>query len=427
MRPLLLACLCLSVTAGATPDATPYPTTNSPKGIQVQMIPDALELGIHHATLNIRLNALLAPENEAKPGQPTTSADGFTFAINQKSVEAMDRQIKPLSDKGVLVTLIITTVRSPDERVRKLTIHPKADPVKGITMASDTVTPEGRACYKALTEFIARRWSSADAKHGRAWGWIVSNEVNSHHEWHQMGPSTVEEVALQYEDQVRLAWESLRQHSANARIYLSLEHNWTAKNHRDPLQACPGRTLLELFAKRARERGDFDWNLAFHPYPSNLRDPRTWLDKVFFKDNTPKVTFKNLEVLTKKLATPEMLYAGKPRRLSFTEQGFDVTQRPDALAEQAAAYAYAWEKVVRLGDAVDAFHYHRHVDHSLENGLRFGLWSNKPGTISEPNEKRPIWFLFKSAGTAEWKAAAEPYLKTCGLKSWDELAPKTDK
>jgi len=424
MQLLLLACMCISLTASAAPDPAPYPTTSSPKGIQVQMIPDALELGIHHATLNLRLNALLSPEKEAKPGQPTTSADGFTFAINQKSVEAMDRQIKPLSDKGVVVTLIITTVRSPNERIRKLTIHPKADPIKGMTMASDTVTPEGRACYKALTEFIAKRWSATDAKHGRVWGWIVSNEVNSHHEWHQMGPATVEEVATQYEDQVRLAWESLRQHSTNARVYLSMEHNWTAKNNRDPLQACPGRTLLELFAKRARERGDFDWNLAFHPYPSNLRDPRTWLDKISFNDDTPKVTFKNLEMLTKKLVTPEMLYAGKPRRLSFTEQGFDVTQRPEALTEQAAAYAYAWEKVIRLGDAVDAFHYHRHVDHSLENGLRFGLWSNKPGTISEPDQKRPIWFLFKSAGTAEWKAAAEPYLKTCGLKSWDELNPK---
>ena len=424
MRLLLLTSLCLSSMAGAAPDPTPYPATSSPKGIQVQMIPDALELGIHHATLNIRLNALLTPAKEAKPGQPTASADGFTFAINQKSVEAMDRQIKPLSDKGVVVTLIITTVRSPDERIRKLTIHPKADPVKGITMAADTVTPEGRACYKALTDFIARRWSAADAKHGRVWGWIVSNEVNSHHEWHQMGPATAEEVAQQYEDQVRIAWESLRRHSANARVYLSMEHNWAAKNHRDPLQACPGRTLLELFAKRARERGDFDWNLAFHPYPSNLRDPRTWLDKVSFNDNTPKVTFKNLEVLIKKLATPEMLYAGKPRRLSFTEQGFDLPNRPEGLAEQAAAYAYAWEKVLRLGDAVDAFHYHRHVDHSLENGLRFGLWSNKPGTISEPDQKRPIWFLFKSAGTAEWKTAAEPYLKTCGLKSWDELNPK---
>ena len=424
MRTTALLFFALGGVLLAEPDRTPYPTTPSAKGLQVQMVPDALELGIHHANLNIRLNALLAPEKEAKPGQLTASADGFTFVINQNYVGSLDRQIKPMSDKGVVVSLIVTTSRSPDERIRKLTVHPKADPSKGITMASDTVTPEGRACYKALTEFIARRWSAADAPHGRVWGWIISNEVNSHHEWHQMGPASVEEVAAQYEDQSRLAWESLRRHSANARIYLSLEHHWTAKGHKDPLQACPGRTLLELFAKRARERGDFDWNLAFHPYPSNLRDPRTWLDKVTFDDNTPKVTFKNLEVLTKKLAATEMLYAGKARRLSFTEQGFDLPRRPEGLAEQTAAYAYAWEKVVRLGDSVDAFHYHRHVDHSLENGLRFGLWSNKPGTIAEPDQKRPIWHLLKAANTPEWKAAAEPYLKTCGLKSWDELNPK---
>jgi hypothetical protein len=427
MRLLLLTSLCLSSMAGAAPDPTPYPTTPSPKGIQVQMIPDALELGIHHAGINITLSGLLSPAMEAKPGQLTASADGFTFAINQKYAEAMDRQIKPLSDRGLVVTLILITYRSPNERVRELTIHPKADPTKGTTMAANTVTPEGRACYKALTAFIAHRWSSADATHGRVWGWVISNEVNSHHEWHQMGPATVEEVAAQYEDQVRLAWESLRRHSTNARVYLSMEHHWNTQGQADSHQACRGRTLLELFAKRARERGDFDWNLAFHPYPWNLRDPRTWLDKVTFDDATPKVTFKNLEVLTKKLATTEMLYAGKPRRLSFTEQGFDVTQRPEALAEQAAAYAYAWEKVTRLGPTIDAFLYHRQVDHAKEGGLRFGLWSNKPGTISEPDQKRPIWNLVQAADTPGWKAAAEPYLKTCGLKSWDELAPKTDK
>ena len=424
MRTLLLITLALGASLRAEPDRTPYPATPSPKGLQVQMVPDALELGIHHAGLNITLNGLLAPEKDAKPGQPTASADGFTFAINQKYAEAMDRQIKPLSDRGVLVTLIVITYRSPDERIRTLTVHPKADPAKGTTMAANTVTPEGRACYKALTDFIARRWSAADATHGRVWGWVVSNEVNSHHQWHQMGPASAEEIAEQYEDQVRLAWESLRRHSANARVYLSLEHHWTAKNHPNPLMACPGRTLLELFAKRARARGDFDWNLAFHPYPWNLRDPRTWLDKVTFDDDTKKVTFKNLEVLTRKLATPELLYTGKPRRLSFTEQGFDLPQRPEGLAEQAAAYAYAWEKVTRLGSTIDAFLYHRHVDHAKEGGHRFGLWSNKSGSIADPDQKRPIWFLFQAADTPTWKAAAEPYLKTCGLKSWDELNPK---
>ncbi len=427
MRTLLLACLCLSPTVFAAPDLTPYPTTPDAKGLQVQMVDDVLALGVHHAGINLTLNGLLSPAKEPKPGQLTATAEGFTFVINEAYVKSIDRHIKPLSDQGIVVTAILITYRSPNETIRALTVHPNADPIKGTTMAANTVTPEGRACYKALTDFIARRWCSADTSHGRLWGWVISNEVNSHHEWHQMGPVTVEQLATQYEDQVRLAWESLRHHSAHARVYLSMEHHWNSQGHADPLQACRGRALLEEFARRARARVDFDWHLAFHPYPSNLRDPRTWLDKVTFDDDAPKVTFKNLEVLTKKFAMPEMLYAGKPRRLSLTEQGFNVTKRPEALAEQAAAYAYAWEKVSRLGGAVDGFLYHRQVDHAKEGGLRFGLWSNKEGTILDPDQKRPIWFVLKAAGTPEWKTAAEPYLKTCGLKSWDELAPKKDK
>jgi hypothetical protein len=424
MRFLLGFCLLQALVASAEVDQTPYPATPNPKGLQIQMVPDALALGIHHAGINLTLNGLLSPAKEPKPGQSTASADGFVFALNDGYVRALDRVIKPLSDKGVVVTAILITYRSPDERIRALTVHPAADATKGTTMAANTVTPEGRACYKALTEFIARRWCSADTSHGRLWGWVISNEVNSHHEWHQMGPVTVDQLATQYEDQVRLAWSSLRRYSAHARVYLSMEHHWTAKNHPDPLKACPGRPLLEAFAQRARERGDFDWHLAFHPYPANLREPRTWLDKVTFDDATPKITFKNLEVLTKKLSTPELLYEGKPRRLSLTEQGFNVTKRPEALAEQAAAYAYAWEKIARLPGSIDAFLYHRQVDHAKEGGLRLGLWSNKEGTILEPDQKRPLWSAVKAAGTPEWQATAEPYLKTCGLQGWDDLSPK---
>jgi hypothetical protein len=424
MRLLLLAALLISSMAAAEPDRTPYPTTPSPKGLQVQMVDDAIELGIHHAGINLTLNGLLSPAKEAKPGQPTAEADGFTFVINEAYAKSLDRQIKPLSDKGVVVTAILITYRSPNERIRTLTVHPQADATKGTTMAANTVTPEGRACYKALTDFIARRWCSSDTSHGRLWGWVISNEVNSHQEWHQMGPATVEQVAAQYEDQVRIAWTSLRKHSAFARVYLSMEHHWTAKYHPNTLLACPGRTLLELFAKQARARGDFDWNLAFHPYPTNLRDSRTWLDKVTFDDATPKVTFKNLEVVTRKLATPELTFEGRPRRLSLTEQGFDLGNRPNSAQEQAAAYAYAWEKIRRLQGSIDAFLYHRHVDHAKEGGLRLGLWSNKPGSIADPDQKRPIWFALQAAGTPAWKAAAEPYLKTCGLQSWDEVNPK---
>lgn len=418
MRNFCVILCCWAHLAQAEPDPTPYPLKPNAKGLQVQMVDDAVALGIHHAGLNVNLPALLTPE--IKPGQTTVAVGGYTFGINEKVAENLDRTIKSLSDKDIVVTLILITYRTPNPRLRAITIHPKASETEGTVMAANTVTPEGRACYQALTEFIAARWSGKDRSRGRVWGWVISNEVNSHYQWHQMGPATVEEVAVQYEDQVRLAWGSLRKHSANARVYLSLEHHWTALGNANPTKACGGRALLEAFAKQAKARGDFDWHLAYHPYPANLRDPRTWLDKVTFDDNTKKITFKNLEVLTQKLATPAMLYQGKVRRLSFTEQGFDVLKGAEGEVFQAAGYAYAWEKVKRL-EGIDAFLYHRQVDHSQEGGLRFGLWDSKPGSVATPNRQRPIWFLFKAAGTAEWEQTAIPYLKTCGLQSWNEL------
>ncbi|MFY8229861.1 MAG: DUF5722 domain-containing protein, partial [Opitutales bacterium] len=112
MRLLLSAALLISSLAAADPDPASYPKTPSPKGLQVQLVDDLLELGVHHAGINLTLSGLLSPATEAKPGQLTATADGFTFVINEAYVKSLDRQIKALSDKGVVVTAILITYRS---------------------------------------------------------------------------------------------------------------------------------------------------------------------------------------------------------------------------------------------------------------------------------------------------------------------------
>ena len=77
--------------------------------------------------------------------------------------------------------------------------------------------------------------------------------------------------------------------------------------------------------------------------------------------------------------------------------------------------------VLERQSGIDAFIWHRHVDHAKEGGLRVGLWTFKPGTIFEPDRKRLLYDLFKKAETAEWNEAAKFALPIVGLKSWDEL------
>jgi len=59
--------LCLWASGAANPE--PYPSAASKKGLQVQMVDDALALGIRHAALNFNLAQLVDPRGDTNnPG-----------------------------------------------------------------------------------------------------------------------------------------------------------------------------------------------------------------------------------------------------------------------------------------------------------------------------------------------------------------------
>ena len=417
---LLSAVLCGILPLSAAPDPTPFPDQPNKKGLQVQMVDDALTLGIHHAAINVSYGSLF--DLAGGPGAEPFTWEGRTWFINGGYVKSLDRQIQPLSEKRVAVYLIILAYPTKDPAKDSLLLHPaaKADGKYSIA-AFNTATPDGIALYRALTAFLAQRYSN-DGPHGRVCGYIIGNEVNSQWMWYNLGRMPVDKAAAEYEKAVRGAHEVIRQFSANARCYLSFDHHWTASMPGiSDQESYPTRTFLEHFARIAKERGDFAWHLAHHPYPDDLGNPRTWLDKdAWPTDNSPHITFKNLEVACRWNLRPELLWQGQPRRIILSEQGLHCLATPDGEQLQAAGFAYVWEKVSRL-DGIDALIWHRHVDHAHEGGLRLGLWSFKPGTISEPYKKRQFYDLFLKAGTPAWPEAATFALPITGLKSWDEL------
>ena len=402
----------------AEPNADPFPRPASIKGLQVQMVDDALELGIHHAGININITALL--DLQKKPGNPTHTVDGHEFSFNAGYLKSLDKQIKPLSDRGVLVYAIVLSYPSKHAAIDAVAIYPdaRAD-YKYSIGAFNTKTPTGRSWLRAVSELMAERWSGAHSEHGRVWGWIVGNEVNSHWLWYNLGRKPMGEVVGEYAKAFRIMHESVRRSSVNARLYIPFDHHWSISMHGiSAEEATLGRDFLDAFGRQMPET---DWHVAAHPYPEDLGNPRAWADKgVSSDDATPKVTFKNLEVLSRHLKLPELLWQGKPRRIILSEQGFHTLLTPEGEQLQAAAYAYAWEKCQRLS-LVDAFIYHRHVDHAQEGGLRLGLWRNAPNSIATPHSKKQIWDLFLKAGTPAWNQAAVDLLPFTGLKSWDEL------
>jgi hypothetical protein len=118
------------------------------------------------------------------------------------------------------------------------------------------------------------------------------------------------------------------------------------------------------------------------------------------------------------LRRAELFYAGQPRHIILSEQGFHTPKGTNGQIIQAAAYCYAYKKVQAI-DGVDAFILHRHVDNAGEGGLLLGLRSLVP-TASESRPKKKIWEVFRAADTPEWEEAFAFALPIIGLDRWPD-------
>ncbi|NBO20309.1 MAG: hypothetical protein EBV03_14030, partial [Proteobacteria bacterium] len=211
--------------AATAQNTEPFPEPRSKKGIQVQMVDDAIALGIRHATLNVPLGALF--HLEEKPGATKFTHAGRDFWINTNFVRSLDANVRPLSEAGIVVYFIVLAYPTKDAAKDAVLLHPKrrADGKYNIA-AFNTATDEGTRLYRALIAYLAERYSGAHAEAGRVWGWIIGNEVNSQWLWYNMGRAPMAEVCSEYERAVRAAHEEVSRHAAHARCYLSFDHHW---------------------------------------------------------------------------------------------------------------------------------------------------------------------------------------------------------
>lgn len=402
----------------AAPPGEAPPVPASKKGLQVQMVDDAIELGVQHAALNVDLPSLM--DAEGLPDSYAWAMDGRTFRFRRGAVDGIPA--KALSDSGAAVTLILLAYASGQPKRDAVWLHPGYDPRAPNRLgAFNTVTEEGIGWLRATVEFLCHRFSRAGAPHGRVSHLIVGNEVTAHWHWANMGEVPASVFIGEYERAVRLVNAAAASVSRSIRVHVSLDHHWNLTYGNHPLRAISGRRLVDEFAGVARLGGDFAWHMAYHPYPEDLFKAATWKDQTALPTPaTPRITFRNLDVLTTYLGRPELRWQGRPRRVLLSEQGFHSDGTPDGERLQAAAYAYAWHKV-DANDGIDAFILHRHVDHRDEGGLNLGLWRRRPGSIADPGVAKPIRDVFLRADRPDRDAAFAFALPVIGITNWSQV------
>jgi len=171
-------------------------------------------------------------------------------------------------------------------------------------------------------------------------------------------------------------------------------------------------------------RGDYEWGIAYHPYPQDSFNPKTWTDQDATNDisSTKYITPKNIELIDEWVCMRSHLYNGlKVRTLLFSEQGVNSkSYSKDDLTAQAAGLAYMWKKFSRL-PALEAFDYHRQTDNSNEGGFKPGLWTVKAGTMVTADQKKLAWYVYEKAGTAAEDSAFAFALPLIGISNWSQI------
>jgi hypothetical protein len=380
-------------------------------------VSDFDELGIGSVTVNIVLNSLFS--TTLREGFSPAPFGGHLYYVNDREIARFDKLFAETSKRKIVVSAIVLIGQAGNAApgsFNRLIAHPDADP-SGIFAMPNVSDKAGVEAYAAAMNFLAERYSRADGKYGRIHHWIMHNEVNAGWIWTNAGEKTPLLYMDLYHKSMRLMHLIARQYDPHAQVFISLEHHWQSPNSR----IYAGRELLEYLADFSKTEGDFDWALAFHPYPQNLFNPRVWEDnEVKFSFDTPKITFKNLEVLDAWMKQPSMLFNGKPRVVHLTEQGLnspDYSQK--SLQDQAAGMAYTWQKLRGLS-TIQAFHYHNWVDNRGEGGLRIGL-RRFPDDKDEPLGKKPIWFVYQALETDTEDTAIAFAKPITGVQNWSEV------
>lgn len=361
---------------------------------------DCKEMNVGSITMNVVLNDYIKGEGS-----------GYSYGGQNYSLGAfkdyVDRVTRRAGEMDLVVSAIIlcqtnSIFKDPENKGGNYTM-PNLTTAKAFNL------------YAAVLEHMA---STHCTPGNRISHWIMHNEVDFANEWTNMGDQPMMRYLDRYIKSMRICYNIARQYDQNASVLGSYTHCWAKADG-----SFAPKMMLEKTVEYSSAEGDFRWGVAYHPYPQNLTKPSFWIDdtQATYSLNSKYVTFKNLEVIDAWIRQKENFYKGKTKRVLFlSEQGTNSPSYSESdLALQAAGGAWAWKKVSKL-DGIDAIQWHNWADNKAEGGLRIGLRTFAEGSVSNLTPK-PVWYVWKAAGTAEEDSVFDQYKTTLGISDWDSI------
>lgn len=371
------------------------------------------DLGVKQAAYNIPLSKITGQTTSANYPTIHYTYNGKTYAIDGQSVAEFDIVFGSLAKKGIRTTAII--LNDMNYEYPEL-VHPKAR--SGSTapyVMFNGAEEAGVDAMAAMATFLAERYSGTG--HGTVSNWVIANEINARSHWNYMEYTDVYNYTKEYAQAFRVFYNAIKSVNASAEIYMPLDQTWN-RNLND--RNYDARDVLDNFNNIVKEKGNIDWQLAYHPYPVPLTNAAFWNTGAYYKKltidsvDTAMINMKNIHVVTDYLCQESFLIdEGETRHVLLSEQGFTSSSGGEGV--QAAAFAYAYY-ISEANSHINGFLLNRQTDapEEVAQGLAFGLKYSGGG-------HKQIYNVFKKIDTEQSQQATEFAKSILGISDWSSV------
>ena len=368
-----------------------YPRHLGIKGLEVQYITDAQLLGVSHTVVHAKYNDLLSTEED---GATAFVYGERTYYLDTEALTLLDYRIKSLSDAGIHIymNLILTF----DANAPKELYYPNAEGDNSTIFAPNMENFDSASTFAAIIHYLCERYTSPDRKYGFCGSFILGYEVNEQTDSHNNGLNDLSSHVESYATYLRIADIAVRSSYSEARIYTSISNRWSATQN-DSAGLFGARDFLTSLSSIV---GDINYGVAINPYPVSLTESKYWLEEApVTSQDTEYVTMKNISVLAEFLNGTDMLVNGNARSIVISEFGISGVYGQESENLQAAAYALSYYTAKSIAQ-IEAFIWHRHVDHNRELNLSYGLYSSSD-LILDGSVKKAIYNVFSSVDRSD--------------------------
>lgn len=298
--------------------------------------------GLNDTVVTVPLETLFAPGTEGYAHR----TDRITYYFNEETLSRLDGIAKLCRMRGTRALFALTLTSSEGVSEAYSLASESAGEGDGVTrFAFGAERDTGLNSLRAAVDLLASRYLSDPDPIGGFVGFIVGENVNETYEYYNMGLTSLSVLVRRYAAALRTVWASARAVNSEAKVYVSLSSRFGGTETRALSESFGARVFLDALDEVISSEGDFFWQPALDPYPSE--DYLAYADTGAGTDSEAEyVTAANLDVLTSYISRRQFYYLGQYRPITLYEP-----EKPRALVgtnheiRQSADFVYTLYKI----------------------------------------------------------------------------------